>query len=100
MFRVGDAVTQWKMRMLFRKNYMILWAGINKNRWELSIAGYNIYTHVIKCQFEQMKRKEKEQTFVIGKGMMLKEAEASGGAIKVLVLLDRALVRPPLGFCL
>lgn len=89
---------------------MILWAGINKNRWELSIAGYNIYTHIIKCQFEQMKRKEKKQTFIIGKGrsggagekvnMMLKEAEASGGAIKVLVLLDRALVRPPLDFCL
>lgn len=28
--------------------------------------------------------------------MKLKEAEAFGGVIKALVLLDRALVRPPL----
>lgn len=40
VFRVRDTVTQWKMRMLFRKNCMILWAGINKNGWDLSIAGY------------------------------------------------------------
>jgi len=26
VFRVGEAVTQWKMRTLFRKNCMILWA--------------------------------------------------------------------------
>lgn len=30
---------------------------------------------------------------------MLEEIEASGGVIKVLVLPDRALVRPPLGVC-